>query len=194
MNRYTEFVVFLFVAVFCGLFTPSMSLARRHSKGKCYTGQLDLGYGVPIGTRLTVCFEGYPAASDVISIRGLDEKSVGKRIRKLNYGFLNESRWAFDVPLRWTMKAVDSQVSRMVGLGSANAAGQMNTPAGIRDEREAGPEAYPYFVITVVDSSGKISGTLYPLARVRFDQDGQFQVSAIASPAIRVSGMREVKP
>ena len=194
MDRHTKFSVSLFIAVLFGLLTPSMLLARGHASAKCYKGQLDLGYGAPIGTLLQVCFAGDPTPSQVVATRGLDAKSLRKKLSKLKFGSVRESTWMFGVPLRWTMKSMNGQTTRMIGLAFSSSTTGASGDPGVTEERRHGVEDYPYFVVTVVDSSGHVSASLYPLAQVHFDKDGQFAVSGIATPEVRVSRLYEVKP
>lgn len=195
MDRHTKFAVSLLVAVLFGLLTPSMLLARGHAGEKCYNGQLDLGFGAKIGTLLKVCFASYPTPSQVTTTQGLDAKSFRKKLSKLKFGSVRESSWMYGATLCWTMKSVNGQTTRMVGLAfSSSTTGASGDPSIQEDDRRHGVEDYPYFVVTVVDSSGHVSGSLYPLAQVQFDKSGQFAVSGIASPEIRVSRLHEVKP
>lgn len=195
MDRHTKFAVSLFVAVLFGLLTPSMLLARGHASGKCYKGQLDLGFGATIGTLLQVCFAGDPTPSQVAETQGLDAKSLHKKLSKLKFGSVRESTWMFGVPLRWTLKTVNGQTTRMIGLAfSSSTTGASGDPGVSEERKQGGVQDYPYFVVTVVDASGRVSGSLYPLAQVHFEKNGQFAVTGIASPEVRVSRLHEVKP
>jgi hypothetical protein len=195
MNKHTKFAVSLFVAILFGLLTPSLLLARGHANEKCYKGQLDLGFGATIGTLLQVCFEGYPTPSKVPATQEQDPKSLRKKLSKLKFGSVRESVWMFGVPLRWTMKSVNGQTTRMIGLAFSSATtGASGDPGVSEEKRHGGVQDYPYFVVTIVDSSGRVSGSLYPLAQVKFDKDGKFAVIAIDSPEVRVSRLHEVRP
>lgn len=186
--------VSLFLAVLCVLPAPSALLARPHAKRECFTGLVDSSYGLPIGTSLTVCFEGYPAASAIGAIHGLEAEPLQKAISKLHYGYIRQSgQQGFTLPIQWTMRVHGGRATRMAGLGLSSSWPGLKAYPGERPPRVRRPLAYPYFVVAVVQSQGLISGTLWPDASVAFDRQGWF-VMVDAGPPMHVRSMHATKP